>query len=236
MLGSLFSVASDGGTGLFHIEVAGPTGPASRLELERGFVHGLANVERRPRGEEMLERLLGKLGDAATARFVPRPPGGPIVGNRVTPFHPARIVRDHVEKLEPSPLPSFIETARLRLLYTPHASCLEFDESRVVSTLASVPRRFDELAAISPPVRLARLVRFLAAVNALAVEDSAIAAAFAELGLAEGAPLDDIKRAYRQLALRVHPDANLDADPATLRDLEARFHRINTAYRRLTGE
>ena len=233
MLRALFGVASEGGTGLFHVEISGST---SRLELERGFVHGLANVERRPRGEEMLERLFAKLVEGATARFVARPPGAPILGQRVSAFHPARTIRDHVEKHAAPALPAFIETARLTLLRTPHPSCLEPDEARVVSTLASIPRRFDELIAISPPVRLARLVRFLGAMGFLAVEDSALTDAFAELGLPHGAALDDVKRAYRSLAMQYHPDAFPAADEPTRRDLEARFHRIASAYRRLTSE
>lgn len=45
------------------------------------------------------------------------------------------------------------------------------------------------------------------------------------LAVAPDAPLDDIKRAYRRLALRCHPDHNPD-DP----EAEARFKEITLAY------
>lgn len=50
------------------------------------------------------------------------------------------------------------------------------------------------------------------------------------LDVAVDASLDDIKRAYRHLALEVHPDANPD-DPAA----EARFRQLNEAYETLAA-
>ncbi|KAI6175487.1 DnaJ domain protein [Aphelenchoides bicaudatus] len=45
------------------------------------------------------------------------------------------------------------------------------------------------------------------------------------LGLEKEATDDDIKRAYRKLALRYHPDKNLDGDP----ELTEKFKEINHA-------
>ena len=47
---------------------------------------------------------------------------------------------------------------------------------------------------------------------------------YAELGVAKGASDADIKRAYRNLARKYHPDVNDDAEA------EARFKRIGQAY------
>ncbi len=51
----------------------------------------------------------------------------------------------------------------------------------------------------------------------------------AVLGVAPGADLDTIKRAWRQLAKTLHPDVTAD-DPAAL----ARYHQAQDAYRRLS--
>lgn len=52
------------------------------------------------------------------------------------------------------------------------------------------------------------------------------------LGVAKQAPLQDIEKAYRRLALKYHPDKN-PADPRANQD---RFVRINTAYQVLSDE
>jgi hypothetical protein len=49
------------------------------------------------------------------------------------------------------------------------------------------------------------------------------------LGVHKGAPKDEIKRAYRRLALMYHPDRNRAPDAAE------RFREINEAYRVLSG-
>lgn len=50
------------------------------------------------------------------------------------------------------------------------------------------------------------------------------------LGVSDEAGQDEIKRAYRRLALRFHPDRN--RDPGA----EARFKEINEAYAVLSGK
>ena len=48
------------------------------------------------------------------------------------------------------------------------------------------------------------------------------------LGVPETATLQEVKAAYRRMALRYHPDVNRS------RDAEARMKEINEAYERLT--
>lgn len=52
--------------------------------------------------------------------------------------------------------------------------------------------------------------------------------ALRELELLEGAPEDEVRSAYKKLALRWHPDKN-DDEEAT-----EKFKRINSAYNTLT--
>ena len=51
------------------------------------------------------------------------------------------------------------------------------------------------------------------------------------LGLKEGATKKEIKKAYRELALKYHPDTNPDNTEA-----EDTFKKINEAYSVLTGK
>ena len=71
---SLFAVASQGATGVFRIQIATSI---SRLELEQGFVHAMANVADSARGEEALVALLGRLPDESQPHFEPRAPRSP---------------------------------------------------------------------------------------------------------------------------------------------------------------
>jgi len=59
---------------------------------------------------------------------------------------------------------------------------------------------------------------------------------YAVLGLQPGASQEEIKRAYRKLALQFHPDkmAHLGEEFQAL--AEKRFKEIQEAYRQLTGE
>jgi hypothetical protein len=62
-----------------------------------------------------------------------------------------------------------------------------------------------------------------------ATKAMAYGASLAVLGLAPGAPEDDVRTAYRRLARRYHPDAS--GDPGTARQ----FSRIVRAYKVLTA-
>jgi hypothetical protein len=160
----------------------------------------------------------------------------------VTPFHPAAIVRNLVAARLPDAEAwrARAATGRLRLVMTPHASCLGHDEKPLVSFLAQ-PRTLAELdaARLCPPSRAARLLAFLDAVGALAIDTHValelvtLREAYARLELPDGAPLDDVKRAYRRLARALHPDLHPDASPAEHRELERRFAEVSAAYRRL---
>jgi hypothetical protein len=55
------------------------------------------------------------------------------------------------------------------------------------------------------------------------------------LGLAPGARVDDIKRAYRQLARTLHPDTHPTATDDERRLLQARFVEVTEAYRSLVA-
>jgi hypothetical protein len=59
---------------------------------------------------------------------------------------------------------------------------------------------------------------------------SVSASAWRILGLAPGASVADVKRAYRRLARSVHPDLHPGASAAERRQLELRFMEITTAY------
>jgi DnaJ-class molecular chaperone len=53
------------------------------------------------------------------------------------------------------------------------------------------------------------------------------------LDLREGANLDDVSRAYKQLAKQHHPDRFVEADEDTRRFHQERMACINQAYRTL---
>jgi DnaJ-domain-containing protein 1 len=55
------------------------------------------------------------------------------------------------------------------------------------------------------------------------------------LGLGEGATSEDIRRAFRDLAHRHHPDRHLAASPEERKRLFLRFAEISRAYHALTG-
>lgn len=50
------------------------------------------------------------------------------------------------------------------------------------------------------------------------------------LGVSKNATEQEIKKAYRELARKYHPDAHADSDPATRKAAEDRFKEINEAY------
>ncbi|HZU81750.1 MAG TPA: DnaJ domain-containing protein [Polyangiaceae bacterium] len=59
--------------------------------------------------------------------------------------------------------------------------------------------------------------------------------AFRVLGVAPGAEVAEIKRAYRRLVRSVHPDLHPEATEEQRRSLEARFVEINHAFKQLVA-
>ena len=51
------------------------------------------------------------------------------------------------------------------------------------------------------------------------------------LGVPDGAPLSEVRRAYLALARRLHPDRWVDASPAERADAERRMQAVNEAWR-----
>lgn len=57
------------------------------------------------------------------------------------------------------------------------------------------------------------------------VKQSTLTEAYSQLGLEQGAPLEQVRSAYKQLALRLHPDKNQGDETAT-----TQFQRLGEAY------
>jgi DnaJ-like protein len=233
--GLLYALASGAGTGA--VIVGFPVAGAARLELERGFVHSLVwdqGATAHPRAEENLRRLLRR--EETRARFeadAPRERRG-----RVTPFHPAGVLRNHFEAALAPNAGALLRVRagreRIRLALAPHPSCLAPDEKRLLTLLAT-PRAVAELdvARVATPVRVERLLAFLEAAGGLAVGPSL----HELLGLRDGAPLDEVRRAYKRVARDLHPDLHPGASDAERRGLEARLSALTIAYRaRLDSE
>jgi hypothetical protein len=211
------------------------------VELLRGWVHAIdlasiaAQVGPQPiRGEDALRLLLPL---AVDARFVEGTP--PRKRGACTPFHPAAVVRNFVDRrgreLEgwPEAWRARVGAGTVELVQPPHPSCIGHDERPLVAFLGR-PRAADEIdaAQLCPPARAERLLAFLYAVGALKFV-AATASPYKLLELPEGAPAEDVKRAYRRLARELHPDRHPTAAPEDLRDLERRFAEVSAAYRRL---
>ena len=224
-------------TGVLLAQVRGLRAAAVRVELCRGWVHAIDwfpvkwTMGAAPaRGEDQLRLLLKR--DDIDWRYdekLAREQRG-----RVAPFHPAAVIRNAIE-VDGEAFRARAGGARLQLVATPHGSCIGLDERPLLPLLAQ-PRTLDELdaARLCAPARAARLCAFLEAVGALTVANElSLAAAYAALELADGAPTDEVKRAYRRLARALHPDAHPGASPAELRELEDHFAAVTAAYRRL---
>lgn len=56
------------------------------------------------------------------------------------------------------------------------------------------------------------------------------------LGVSKGASEDEIKKAYRKLAIKLHPDRFANATEAEKKDAEAKFKEINHAYEVLSDK
>lgn len=53
------------------------------------------------------------------------------------------------------------------------------------------------------------------------------------LGIAKGATDDEVRKAYRRMAMKCHPDKVAHLGPEFQRDAEAKFRRVNEAYERI---
>ncbi len=128
----------------------------------------------------------------------------------------------------------------------PSASDLDSTDRRIIEAL-SRPRRLDQIwpLARAPRFRLLCFIHFLRSVGA--VRESGVAAnprpplgsparqaaAMRTLGLSGLADRQDVKRAYRKLARRLHPDLNSAEDQSLRRKKEERLADVNSAYREL---
>ena len=152
------------------------------------------------------------------------------------PFHPAATVRNHVDAigLDQVLWRVRVGAGRLRLRTAPHPSCIGQDERALVAFLGRL-RSLAEIdaAELSPPPRTARLLAFLDAMGVIEVEAAPDASPYAVLELPEGAPLDQVKHAFRRLARELHPDLHPGLSAEALKELERRFADVSAAYSKL---
>jgi hypothetical protein len=218
----------------------GSTAPVT-LELQEGWVHAIelspayGVVGQQPaRGEERLVLLL-KLHAQGYGKneFLP---GLRARRGACSPFHPAAIVRNHVDALRPDSdaVRARVGLGTVQAPRPPHNSCLGKDERPVVA-LMSRPRTFEELdrSGLCAPERISRLCLFLDAVGALLCTFAPGDSPYAALELADHAPEEDVKRAFRRLAKDLHPDRHPGASADERAELARRFALVNAAYRRL---
>ncbi len=236
----VYRLAHRGETGRLTVRLVARRTGRPAVAFERGWVHAVdlepaqAALGRLPaRAEDALALLLRCANTEASFITAARSDGR----GACRPFHPARVVRAHYESLGQADDGWRIRgaAARLSLSLAPHASALAPDERPLVAFLAT-PRSLSEIdkARLCPPTRAARLLGFLDAVGAIDyLPLGASASLYARLGLPEGAPLDDVKRSYRQLARELHPDRHPLATQEDRRELERRFAEISSAYREL---
>lgn len=135
----------------------------------------------------------------------------------------------------------------VRVELAPEPAACDDTDRRMLTALAS-PRRLDQVWSLArtPRYRLLAFIYFLRAIDALEVEgvvadrsapvraiEPRRDAARRTLGLAAGADLDEVKRAYRRLARELHPDLQPDAAVEQRRALERRFAEVTAAYEAL---
>jgi hypothetical protein len=228
-------------SGVTLAEVRGLRASPVRIELYRGWVHALdwfplkSTLGPAPSQAEEQLRVILKREDVDW-RFDDKLP----LAKRgaVAPFHPAAVIRNVIAADGAAFRARTGERARLQLVSAsaPHPSCIGLDERPLIALLA-LPRTLEDLerARVSAPERVARLCAFLDAVGALTIDgELPLASAYALLELADGAPSDEVKSAYRRLARALHPDAHPAAGADELRELERRFAAVSAAYRRLS--
>jgi hypothetical protein len=240
----LFAASSRGGTGTITASLgdtaSASAGPLSgspprevlktQIELDRGYVYSIHGGPRMSRPEDQLRELLRR--EAFHSDFMDNAP--PLRLGRCPPFHPAAVVRNHVEARLGAEAGSNSRARagnqRLRLEFSPHPSCLGRDE-RPLLTLLGLPRSLTELEEMRlvPMIRIERLCAFLEAVGSIVLGPSP----YELLGLPDGAPHEEVRRAYKRLAREVHPDLHPGANEADRRELASRFAALHEAYRRL---
>ena len=142
------------------------------------------------------------------------------------------------------------QLAGMRIALRPELAPEAADEAdrRMLAAMAH-PRRLDQIwpLARTPKFRLLAFLYFLRGVDALDAEgivaersaptritvDPQRAAALRTLGIADGADIEAIKRAYRRLARALHPDLQPGIDEQRRRSLERRFAELTAAYESL---
>ncbi|HEY7955014.1 MAG TPA: J domain-containing protein [Polyangia bacterium] len=239
----LYELAQARATGTIRIARKDGTTAPLHLELDAGWVHAVelspaySLVGQAPaRGEDRLRLLLNLLdGPAGYDGWEWLAAAPPRKRAPCTPFHPAATVRNHLEGLglDTAALAERIGTGQVHLSAPPHPSCLGQDE-RPLAAYLQRPHTLVELdgARLLSRERILRLLAFADAVGALMVHHTD-RSPYRVLELGEGAPLDEIKRAFRRLARELHPDLHPGASPEERRALEERFAELSAAYRRL---
>ncbi len=56
------------------------------------------------------------------------------------------------------------------------------------------------------------------------------------LGVNESANLEEIKKAYKRMAMKYHPDRSINKDEKTQKSNEELFKKVNTAYQILSDK
>jgi|GEM_PF-5394330 len=234
------SVGAEPGT----IRLARPDGVTAPLlvEIQRGWVHAVhlspayaAIGTAPPLGEDRLRVLLKLAESYSEPTFTARAPVSK--WGACAPFHPGQVLRNHVDALGPDPMlwRFRLGEGRIKVALPPHATSLGGDERPLCGYLTVSGRTAAEIDAVGlcPPERARRLLAFLDAIGALAYDFRGVASPFAVLDLPDGAPLEDVRRAYRKLAFELHPDRHSNQSSDEKLDFERRFAAVSNAYRRL---
>ena len=130
--------------------------------------------------------------------------------------------------------PESVNVGKVAVPQSPHGSCLGSDERPLVAFLKK-PRTLEEIdhADLCAPSRAARLLVFLDVVGALEIEARVLGSPYSLLGLPDGAPAGEVKRAFHRLARELHPDRHPSASDEDRRLLAERFAAIHAAYRQI---